>query len=68
MHLIRLLKGHLIWLFVCTEDGAQASANIYSLLITAKANGLEPHSCLTHVIERLPHCQTIDDFEALLPV
>ncbi|TWW09138.1 transposase [Planctomyces bekefii] len=34
--------GRKNWLFMCTEDGAQASANIYSLLITAKANGVEP--------------------------
>ena len=54
-------------MFMCTEDGAQASANIYSLLITAKANGVEPRSYLTRVIERLPYCQTIEDYEALLP-
>ncbi len=59
--------GRRNWLFICTEDGAEASANIYSLLMTAKANGLEPHRYLTRVIERLPYCQTVDDFEALLP-
>jgi transposase len=60
--------GRRNWLFMCTEDGAQSSANIYSLLITAKANGVEPLSYLTRVIDRLPYCQTIDDYEALLPV
>ena len=59
--------GRRNWLFMCTEDGAQASANIYSLLITAKANGLEPRSYLAQVIERLPFCETVADFEALLP-
>lgn len=59
--------GRRNWLFMCTEDGAEASANIYSLLITAKANGIEPVSYLTRVIERLPYCVTADDFEALLP-
>ena len=52
---------------MCTHDGAQASANIYSLLITAKANGIEPVSYLTRIIERLPYCKTIEDYEALLP-
>jgi len=52
---------------MCSEDGAQASANIYSLLITAKANGLDLLSYLTRVIERLPYFETIGDFEALLP-
>jgi hypothetical protein len=46
---------------------AQASANIHSLLITANANGIEPVSYMTCVIERLPHCKTIEDCEALLP-
>ena len=59
--------GRRNWMFICTDDGAQASANIYSLLLTAKANGLEPHTYLARVIERLPYCQTLDDFEALLP-
>jgi transposase len=59
--------GRRNWLFMCTEDGAEASANIYSLLISAKANGLEPVSYLTRVIEQLPHCVTTEDFEALLP-
>lgn len=59
--------GRKNWMFMCTEDGAQASANIYSLLITAKANGLEPLSYLTRVIERLPYCVSVEDFEGLLP-
>lgn len=59
--------GRRNWLFMCTEDGAQASANIYSLLITARANGIEPRSYLTEVIRRLPTCVTIEDYEALLP-
>jgi transposase len=59
--------GRRNWLFMCTKDGAEASANIYSLLITAKANGLEPHAYLTHVVERLPYCTSIEDYEALLP-
>jgi len=59
--------GRRNWLFMCTHDGAQASANIYSLLITAKANGIEPVSYLTRIIERLPHCKAIEDYEALLP-
>jgi transposase len=59
--------GRKNWLFICTEDGPEASANIYSLLVTAKANGIEPVSYLTRVIERLPYCKTLDDFESLLP-
>jgi transposase len=55
------------WLFSDTVKGAMASANLYSLVETAKANGVEPHAYLTHVFERLPYAKTITDFEALLP-
>ena len=54
-------------MFMCTEDGAEASANIYSLVITAKTNNIEPRSYLTRVIEQLPYCKTIEDYEELLP-
>jgi hypothetical protein len=53
---------------MCTEDGAQASANIYSLIVTAKANGLDPYTYLTKVIEHLPLCKALEDYEAILPV
>jgi transposase len=55
------------WLFSDTVKGAMASANLYSLVETAKANGVEPHAYLTHMFERLPQAKTVADFEALLP-
>jgi transposase len=55
------------WLFADTVAGAKASANLFSLVETAKANGLEPHAYLSHLIERLPLARTVEDFEALLP-
>jgi transposase len=60
--------GRRNWLFMCTEDGAQASANIYSLIMTAKANGVDPYTYLTKVIARLPLCQSLEDYEEILPV
>ena len=46
----------------------RVSTNLWtSSLITAKANGIEPVSYLTRIIERLPHCKAIEDYEALLP-
>lgn len=59
--------GRRNWLFILSEKGAKASANIYSLLITAKANRIEPIAYLTEVIRKLPTCQILEDFEALLP-
>jgi transposase len=55
------------WLFSDTVKGAVASATLYSLVETAKANGVEPHAYLTLLFERLPHLKTVEDFEAVLP-
>ena len=59
--------GRRNWLFMGSERGAQASANIYSLLITAKANSIEPYEYLKKIIEALPSCKKLEDYEALLP-
>ena len=59
--------GRKNWLFSETVKGAKASANLYSLIETAKANGLEPFAYLRHVFEWIPAAQTLEDFEALLP-
>jgi len=55
------------WLFADTVKGAAASANLYSLVETAKANGVEPHAYLTHLFAKLPCARSVEDFEALLP-
>lgn len=59
--------GRKNWLFSDTPKGARASAQLYSLVETAKANGQEPYAWLRHVLERLPHAQSVADYEALLP-
>ncbi len=59
--------GRKNWLFADTVRGAEASANLYSLVETAKANGLEPWAYLERVFQRLPAAQTLEDVEALLP-
>ena len=59
--------GRKNWLFSGTPEGAAASAALYSLIETAKANGLEPYWYLRHLIENLPDAMTEDDYKALLP-
>ena len=59
--------GRKNWLFSSTQAGAQASAVLYSLIETAKANGCEPYLWLRYALERLPLARTADDFDALLP-
>ncbi len=46
--------GRKNWLFSQTPKGAQASATLYSLIETAKANKLEPHAYLRYVLTELP--------------
>ncbi|UEQ03877.1 IS66 family transposase [Halomonas profundus] len=58
--------GRKNWLFSHTPSGAQASAAIYSLIETAKANGLSPYDYLQHVFETLPSLND-DDLNTLLP-
>lgn len=59
--------GRKAWLFSNSQKGARASANLYSLVETAKACGLEPYTYLKEVFARLPAVKTVDDIEQLLP-
>ena len=59
--------GRKNWLFSDTPKGATASAQIYSLIETAKANGQEPYAYLRHILERLPQVNSVEGYEALLP-
>ena len=48
--------------------GANASANLYSLIETAKANGIEPYAYLKRLFTELLQASTVEDIEALLPI
>jgi transposase len=59
--------GRKNWLFSDTPAGARASAALYSVIETAKANGLEPYAYLRKVLGELPAAARVEDIEALLP-
>ena len=59
--------GRKNWLFSDTSRGAKASATCYSLIETAKANGLEPFKYLRHVLKHIAEAECVEDIEALLP-
>jgi len=59
--------GRKNWLFSGHPRGAEASAAIYSLIETAKANGLEPYAYLRFLFEKLPLADSEDDYKSLLP-
>ncbi len=59
--------GRKNWLFSDTVAGANASANLYSLLQTCAVNGVDAYQYLRALLVALPRAQTVDDYEALLP-
>jgi transposase len=59
--------GRRSWLFMDTQTGARASANLYSLVGTCRANGVEPHAYFTYLYTHLPDATTVEQLEALLP-
>lgn len=59
--------GRKNWLFSVSVEGVKASANLYSLVESAKANNLEPSAYLKTVFTLLPQAKTVEEVEALLP-
>jgi transposase len=59
--------GRKNWLFSNSQAGARASANLYSLIETAKANGLNPYEYLKQIFKELPNAESIEQIEKLLP-
>ena len=59
--------GRKNWLFANTPRGACASASLYSLVESAKANGLEPYHYLHYLFSRLPSAATPEALRQLLP-
>jgi len=59
--------GRKNWLFSDSERGAIASANIYTVIETAKANGKNPEHYLRKIFENVEKLKTADGIESLLP-
>ncbi|WP_143869684.1 IS66 family transposase [Catenovulum sediminis] len=59
--------GRKAWLFADSPAGAHASGIHYSLIETAKLNGLEPYHYLNAVFKALPYADTVEKLERLLP-
>jgi transposase len=61
--------GRKNWLFASSPRGAEASATIYSLVETAKENGLNPLAYMTYLFEQLPNSNWKDPeiLDTLLP-
>ena len=59
--------GRKNWLFSGHPRGAAASACLYSLIETAKANRLEPYLYFRFLFDRLPFAANENEFRSLLP-
>jgi len=59
--------GRKNWLFCDTVAGAKASAGLYSLIETARANKLNPFDYLKNLFEKLPYTETKEQLMLLLP-
>ena len=61
------VAGRKNWLFSGSPGGFYASAGIYSLIGTVKANSRDPYHYLCYIFDRLPACRTHEERQALLP-
>lgn len=57
--------GRKNWLFCNSQDGAKASAIFYSLIETAKENGLNPFDYLTYVFKNAPNLNLSHDSDTI---
>ena len=55
------------FLFACSVRGAKALCIHFSLIRTAKAHGLDPYRYYEAILKIIPHGQTVEDYEQLLP-
>lgn len=53
------------WLFSDSPDGAEASSLLYSLVVTAKLNGVSAYKSLAKIITEIPLANTYEDYERL---
>ena len=56
------------WMFSDTEAGADASALLYSFVVSAKVNGVNPYKALVKIFTELPKAKKLEDFENLCPI
>jgi len=59
--------GRKAWLFSGSPRGAHASATLYTLVETAKANHLEPWAYLNYLFDKLPAAKSEQALQALMP-
>lgn len=59
--------GRKNWMFSTSVNGAHASANLYSLVMTCRANDISPYYYFRHLFTELPKRLPTDDLTDLMP-
>ncbi len=59
--------GRKNWIFSMSVDGANASADLYSLVMTFRANDMNPYYCFQHLFTELPKRDLNDEMSDLMP-
>ncbi|MGF1689265.1 transposase domain-containing protein, partial [Photobacterium japonica] len=59
--------GRKNWLFSKSVAGAEASANLYSIVMTCRANDINPYYYFLHLFRELPQRASGTDLTNLLP-
>jgi transposase len=60
------VMGRKAWLFSNTPNGAEASSIMFSLVETARENGLKPYEYIKFLLEKLPEAKS-SELEKFLP-
>jgi transposase len=55
------------FLFCASIDGAKSLCMHFSFIRTAKLHGLDPYHYYVKMLKSIPHCQSVEDYEKLLP-
>lgn len=63
----QVVIGRKNWLFADSVDGAHTNAIMYSLVATAKVNGLDPYLYLVELYRKVPNLKSSDELKALMP-
>ncbi|MBD1569770.1 IS66 family transposase [Aliivibrio sp. S10_S31] len=59
--------GRKNWMFSTSVEGAKASANLYSLVMTCRANDINPYYYFQYLFTELPKRDPADDMSDLMP-
>ena len=54
-------------MFSASQEGARALCLHFSLIRSAKLNKLDPYQYYVEIMKKVPYCEKVEDYEALLP-